>query len=802
MQFYKHFKLYVNQSHLYMPNKLVRTLYVGVGGTGFKTIIQTKRYFAETYGKDKIPPVVAFLAIDTDGGEPNADPVVRLEPDEIVSISVQKPKTYYNNNQDAFGWLPDENLSAMSRLNNSFSPIRTNGRFAITINYQKVKNRISDALSKIMSATFKSEDGSWELESDVDIKVHLVFSLCGGTGCGTFLNLAYIIRTAVPGCTLKAYAVLPDVLQVTGRMLAVAGANAYGALYDLDYFMTMLDGKSGGLPYELQMYESRILNQRPFDSVYLIDNKNKNGDSYSKLDQIQKMIGLVLYTSTGYDCACLFGVHEHNFNMSIDSLAVKGKRAWVSGLGLCELIVKPSSLKMLYSFKAASQLVDKMLSVKMSYHNIENHIHIWIDSHSIRENENNDRLLDSILNLETLMPYKNKVSTDVIWKVLADWVNNQVPDSKKLNEVKEMRLSDLISDLNEKVDEILCEEGGLQHAYDFLIGLFNEIKMYRYEITEESRLLEDERKSVESYKDKIVNSMLGRRFFRRASSFYEDIELSVNRLVKMTADILRHKTAVSFYTDLLGWITKKLEALKEIKLMLASAKKRLRDKISEIESEHVKCPFRIDLTSRFFPDVNPSEDPDICIRAYLESLDSPGDLFSFVKQNADNIFHSLISFGESLDANKKYDEINVESVLNRIKNENVDEFYEIIKTALKKSQVLLDIDDREKSPEDKNASPYNYLLIAVGDGPASILRENEVRDLIDTEIDGCNLVNCPDKRRVIFMRQRGVMPAYQVTGVMKYEPEYTELSETMNFHIDETLYRLMQQKKFKLEPSN
>ena len=85
-----------------MANKLVRTLFVGVGGTGVKAIIQTKRYFAETYGKDKIPPVVAFLAVDTDGGVANDDPVVRLEPDEIVSISVTDPKKYYNNNPDAF----------------------------------------------------------------------------------------------------------------------------------------------------------------------------------------------------------------------------------------------------------------------------------------------------------------------------------------------------------------------------------------------------------------------------------------------------------------------------------------------------------------------------------------------------------------------------------------------------------------------------------------------------------------------------------------------------------------------------
>ena len=152
-----------------MANKLVRTLYVGLGGTGVKAIIQTKRYFAETYGKDKIPPVVAFLAIDTDNGVPNDDPVVKLEQDEIVSISVDDATKYYQNNTDAFNWLPNENVKALKRMTTGAGQVRTNGRFAATINYQTIKTRISQAVGKISDATSVS-DGSWILEPESDIK--------------------------------------------------------------------------------------------------------------------------------------------------------------------------------------------------------------------------------------------------------------------------------------------------------------------------------------------------------------------------------------------------------------------------------------------------------------------------------------------------------------------------------------------------------------------------------------------------------------------------------------------------------
>ena len=46
------------------PIKITRTLYVGLGGTGVKALLRTKQCFVDAYGE--VPPMVAFLAIDTD----------------------------------------------------------------------------------------------------------------------------------------------------------------------------------------------------------------------------------------------------------------------------------------------------------------------------------------------------------------------------------------------------------------------------------------------------------------------------------------------------------------------------------------------------------------------------------------------------------------------------------------------------------------------------------------------------------------------------------------------------------------
>ena len=46
------------------PIKITRTLFVGLGGTGVKAILRAKQCFVDAYGD--VPPMVAFLAIDTD----------------------------------------------------------------------------------------------------------------------------------------------------------------------------------------------------------------------------------------------------------------------------------------------------------------------------------------------------------------------------------------------------------------------------------------------------------------------------------------------------------------------------------------------------------------------------------------------------------------------------------------------------------------------------------------------------------------------------------------------------------------
>ena len=784
-----------------MPNSLVRTLYVGVGGPGVKAVIQAKSYFAEVYGKDKIPPVVAFLAIDTDGGVPNDDPVVKLEPDEMVSISVQDPRKYYNNNADAFTWLPEENVKSMTRMTRGAGQVRTNGRFAMTINHQTVKSRISQAVAKISDATAET-DGSWVLDPDEDIRVHMIFSICGGTGCGSFINLAYIIKSAISNCRLSAYAVLPDVFRGIGGSMALVGANAYGALTDLDYLMTMIDGKkSESLPYELQMNSSKPLEKRPFDAVYLIDNKNKNGDTYSKLDQIEKMIGLALYTSAG-ELSHAIDSQMDNFEKVSDGLAVRDKQAWVTGTGLCELMVNPDTLKDIYSLKAASLLVDLMLKDTRTSQDAESRVRTWVDANNIRENEDNDQLLDSLFDLDTIKKYANDVSDESIKNVISNWVLKKVPEPMEVNDIKDARLAELKGKVDATVKSLMGEPGGIPFAKEFLSKLLAEVDEFKREMDEEKKELVDDKAKAEQAKDDAVNRMLkGKGLFTRASKFFPEIDSKVNDLVKKSSDLVRHESAFNFFTALSEYIKEQISKVNEVSLMLEAARDGFGEEISAIENSRNKNPFQIDLTPRLVKDIDPSKDPDIKISVFLEGIGNPAGLFAFIGKKQETISNTILHYAHTLDANKKYDSVTIETLLQEIKQDSEDAYRNIIKKALNKSEVLLQTDDGGFQPNARGTHALDALYIAVKDKDTTILDTDPATKSLIKSVSDAQFANIPNDKSIVFLRQVGVMPAYQVVDVMKYEEEYKELSESMDFHIDLGLERIMEQKKFQLMPS-
>ena len=259
-----------------MATKIKRCLYVGLGGTGMNALLHTKKTFMDTYGE--VPPMIGFLGIDTDSGAYKKTLTtvrgeeVRLSPNEQLPILVKDARPIYDVNRESFSWIPEKNLYALTGMTLGAGQVRTNGRFAFTVNYVQVAQKVRTILDQISNARIQAND-KYELLS-TNTEIHLVFSVCGGTGCGTFLNMAYLLRKEAPQCKLTGYAVLPDIFKSMSRSgMAKVAPNAYGAILDLDYLMHMgLGSTPVQLDYIKDSYEIR---ERPFNSVVFIETRTR-----------------------------------------------------------------------------------------------------------------------------------------------------------------------------------------------------------------------------------------------------------------------------------------------------------------------------------------------------------------------------------------------------------------------------------------------------------------------------------------------------------------------------------------------
>ena len=147
-----------------MPTNIRRCLYIGLGGTGMNALLHTKKMFVDTYGE--VPPMVAFLGIDTDGGAynkslPSKYGTVRLEPNEQLPIQVEQPRPVYDSNVEHLEWFPKECLYALQRMTDGAGQIRSNGRFALWFNASKVKNKMLQSWGDVHDA-----DGFYESLKD------------------------------------------------------------------------------------------------------------------------------------------------------------------------------------------------------------------------------------------------------------------------------------------------------------------------------------------------------------------------------------------------------------------------------------------------------------------------------------------------------------------------------------------------------------------------------------------------------------------------------------------------------------
>jgi len=272
------------------------TLLIGVGGTGQKVLVQLKARFIRNYGQ--VPTAVEFLCFDTDQSAEQTQvngQIVRLTSDtELINIGgIQTANIIRNlDKYQAIGaWITeDKERIPTSAIQMGAKQVRPLGRLSLFWHVETITRKLQSSVQRLTDLKLSFDKKG--------INVFIISSVCGGTGSGSIIDMAYLTRNVIDKagidsefCYINGVLGLPSVFPNVDK--TGIESNAYATLTELDYFIQNGEWTIDyGNPRVPTFSFSGI---RPFNICYLIDARNEQGQGLSGLDEIAPMLAEAVY---------------------------------------------------------------------------------------------------------------------------------------------------------------------------------------------------------------------------------------------------------------------------------------------------------------------------------------------------------------------------------------------------------------------------------------------------------------------------------------------------------------------------
>lgn len=784
-----------------MANKIKRCLYVGLGGTGMNALLHTKKMFVETYGE--VPPMIGFLGIDTDGDAykkelPSKYGPVSLVPNEQTPIQVEDAQAAFITSRQHFGWVHPDNVFALTSMTKGAGQIRSNGRFALTCNFENLTNKVRDAVGRITAANIKSNP-KYDADFVGDVEVHMVFSMSGGTGAGTFINMAYVIREAIPKCKVTGYAVLPDVFECMSQYgMERVKPNTYGSILDLDYFMHLSGTEGMQFDYVTHIQD---IKSRPFSAFFFIDNRNKGGDSYSNVDQLAEMISLALVTSSGELSGSVDSVTD-NVEKSImngDGM-VGNKRAWVSGMGACEILFRGQDMCEINALKNAQRIIQRMISSCQDANMIVNN---WIDSPEVNIRENggpeNDNVIDFLLSKTPKYPLEDIDDDQAAEASVNAYIEAVRPrDEEVQKKVQELKIRVLL-ELHKLVVKSINQECGFGLANDVLDGLMSQVELFLGEMNDEKdKLIEAQPRLQNAVKVSSADLReISGRFFKKKSTV-DDLRLGVcdagMALAVNIRELKRRDGAITFFSALMQAINEEKLKLNSIGNKLKAVNISFTNRITALQNNVSRtnaASFQIDLAKQAINTIS-INDEEIQIVDFLGKLPYTEKFYEIDTKPTDEIEKALMRYTLTLPTAKKWAKTTIDDVMKKMDNENPEELNRILRMALSKASPLLNINTRGEVGY--RVAHFTYVGVPMN---STILEDNGRLECLAGG-EKINFTRLGMNDRIIIYNQIGVVPAYFIGSLENYRQKYK--NSTIFSHFDYNMYNRMMKENFSLEP--
>ncbi|WP_022930864.1 tubulin-like doman-containing protein [Treponema bryantii] len=373
-------------AEMYQP-----TLVIGLGGTGKTIILALKKMIAENceHGMADFP-FLELLSLDTDEAISNEKSLIKTIKEEELTLNrnqeVFKLHTNFGNvpNLEEYPeiheWFPDSLRSHLTpaALAIGASQKKPVGRFTFAWNAKDLYERIN----KFMSAPVDAIVAKGKIVSDKlsrNLNVFICGSICGGTGAGTFLDVAYLVRYIAGlnngnGFTVRIFGMLALASLFDGvKGTEKVRRNCYASLVELDHFMNNINFEN---PYRCFYPSYRNFTNdygissrnKPFDHAFLFD-KSGNGFALPGVPAFGEMAARFIYLLTTHELSKHWFGMESNLDAPKDSKVNKSTEYY--GMGTFSVLYPKRMIVQLCAYNLTNEYLKIILDDSYNPQEIE-----------------------------------------------------------------------------------------------------------------------------------------------------------------------------------------------------------------------------------------------------------------------------------------------------------------------------------------------------------------------------------------------------------------------------------------------
>lgn len=754
-----------------------------------KSILKTKSMYQEMFGE--VPPVIGFLGVDTNLLEYQTIaenyPETSFDVDEQVALPIKAADELYQYNKEEYPWMSKQNTSVLQFLRNEGAgQLRSSGRFIFEYNYDKIKTAIANKINAITSANVPASSENWVLDnSTTNVQIYVVFSMSGGTGCGTFLNFGYLLREMYgTNHDIYAYAVLPGPFVGCGEYV---GANAYGAALDIDYIQSNVSPDN---PYIMTAFgRTKNFTTQPYDLFYLVDNVNQHGTRYNSQDQIHTMLGLAFLSISGLLSSQIAAKHS-NYKVDISSGVYdhKDKKGWVMGHGLCEIKIDTKRLKESFCLKAALDLVSSILGGDITA--VSEEAMSWINSNNLCEHKA-DQLLNTLYDFSQLPQSVIVANKSADAKLESEsWILvGETSAQKKINEVYTAKETEIKVALKDKLNDVIARYG-LNGAETFITVLDTAFTQYESEMKDELLKLADQQTPLKADVSAIIEEWKST-IFGAAGKFRQPLQDAQFNLLRNSIDTIRHNMAQMFYVNMRVYLANLKQNVTAAITKFTSVSATLTKQATEFSVKKNINPFVIDLS----PEIPVSnKHVDNTVSRLLNVC--PEGILGLASLTEVEVIKKLESFTSSLNG-AGFEDVSIEDYILKLSK---DDQQELFSAAMKRAAVLLDVQGHGiKIKGDTDA----YISIPSGANSA-LTKLPEMTQTIQAFTNSQSqpiYVASPSNTSILIYLISGGYPIFQIESLVKQRDSYDEQLVNKSFSFDTMLEQRIKDEHFGFMPN-